>query len=116
MLLEQRIEGKIPKIFEYLHLICDEDSVLISKKSKLAPRGNSNRRSAYIGVFKNGSNWQSLISIDKKKTYIGTYLTEFEAARAFDYYSILLHGLTAVTNLNYSKRDIFELITENQVD
>ena len=40
MLLEQRIEGKIPKIFESLHLICDEDSVLISGKPKLAPRGN----------------------------------------------------------------------------
>ena len=77
---------------------------------------HSNRRSAYIGVFKNGPNWQSLISIDKKKTYIGTYLTEIEAARAFDYYSILLHGLTAVTNLDYSKRDILELITENQAD
>ena len=116
LLLEQRIDGKIPKIFESLYLINSEDSVLIHGKQKLAPRGNSNRRSTFIGVFKNGPNWQALISIDKKKTYIGTYSTELDAAKAFDYYSILLHGLTAVTNFDYSKRSIVELIAENQAD
>mmetsp|Transcript_8770 Transcript_8770/g.9958 ORF Transcript_8770/g.9958 Transcript_8770/m.9958 type:complete len:169 (-) Transcript_8770:39-545(-) len=109
LLLEQRIQNKMPTIFKSLEMICDEDTILIHGKPKLAPRRNSVRRSRYIGVFKNGPNWQALIAIDKKKTYIGTYETELEAAMYFDLISILINGLTALTNFSYSKKDIMRL-------
>ena len=35
------------------------------------------------------------------KTYIGTYRSEAQAARAFDFYSLLLHSTTAKTNFDY---------------
>lgn len=116
LLLQQRIENKRPKILKALDLIMNDNAPLIVARQKAAPRrsANSNRRSTFIGVFKNGPNWQALISIDKRKTYIGTYATELEAARAFDYHSILLHDLTAITNFNYSKSEILQLFAEQE--
>mmetsp|Transcript_21959 Transcript_21959/g.19513 ORF Transcript_21959/g.19513 Transcript_21959/m.19513 type:complete len:242 (+) Transcript_21959:166-891(+) len=114
-LLKERMRNKRPEILKSLSIICNEDAILISKKKKPAPRRSTNsaRRSEYIGVFKNGPNWQALIAIDGVKTYIGTYKSEYEASRAFDYYSLLLHGLTAITNFDYSKRQIKMLFEEN---
>lgn len=115
LLLDQRVEEKIPKILNALDLVNKEDAILIPAKQKASPRTNTNssRRSSYIGVFKNGPNWQALISIKRKKTYIGTYRTEEEAARAFDYYSILMNNMVAVTNFNYSKKTILQLFSEH---
>jgi hypothetical protein len=114
LLIKQRIAGKVPQILKALELVTKIDAILIPSKQKAAPRGisNSRRRSSFIGVFKNGPNWQALISIDKKKTYIGTYKDEEKAARAFDYHSILLNNLTAVTNFDYSKTKIEKLFRE----
>ena len=70
----------------------------------------SSRRSHYTGVFKNGDNWQALISIQKRKAYIGTYANELEAAKAFDFYSILLNNITATTNFYYTKKDIIGMV------
>ena len=70
----------------------------------------SSRRSHYTGVFKNGDNWQALISIQKRKTYIGIYASELEAAKAFDFYSILLNNITAIANFDYTKKDIIGMI------
>ena len=111
LLLQQRIENKRPKILRSLELVNNESVTLINARTKAAPRNttNSSRRSNFIGVFKNGPNWQALISINKKKTYIGTYATEEVAAKAFDYHSILLHNLTATTNYSYNKRQILQL-------
>jgi hypothetical protein len=116
LLLDQRVEERIPKILNALNLVNKEDAILIPAKQKASPRTNTNssRRSSYIGVFKNGPNWQALISIKRKKTYIGTYKTEEEAARAFDYYSILINNMVAVTNFNYSKRTILQLFSEHK--
>ena len=88
------MKGKEAEILKLLNIICDEDAILISKTKKPVARRSTNsaRRSNYIGVFKNGPNWQALIAIDGVKTYIGTYKGEEEAARAFDYYSIYLHA------------------------
>ena len=110
-LLEDRMKGKSPEILKSLSIIYDKESIIISGKKKPAPRKstNSNRRSEYIGVFKNGPNWQALIAIDSVKTYIGTYTTEMEAAKVFDFYSLMLNGLTATTNFSYSKGDIERL-------
>uniref|UniRef100_A0A7S3NFF3 AP2/ERF domain-containing protein n=1 Tax=Euplotes harpa TaxID=151035 RepID=A0A7S3NFF3_9SPIT len=77
-------------------------------KSAVGPTA-SRRRSQYIGVFKNGANWQALITINKRKVYIGTYATELQAARAFDFHSLLLHGILATTNFDYCKEEIVGL-------
>jgi hypothetical protein len=114
LLLQERTRGKVPQILSSLELVTNEEATLITARSKAAPRRNTNsqRRSRYIGVFKNGEKWQSLIAIDGIKTYIGTYASQLEAAKAFDYYSILLNGLTAITNFDYCKRSIEELLAE----
>lgn len=70
------------------------------------------RRSHFIGVSRNGPNWQALICIKKRKTYIGTYETEEEAARAFDLYSLLLHNTSAKTNFGYTKAEIMYMVRE----
>ena len=103
------------KVSEFYNVISafpdNHDEVVIHAKKKAAPRNlNSFRRSKYIGVFRNGANWQALICINKAKTYIGTYSSEHEAAQAFDFHSIALNGLMAGTNFDYTKAQIMEMI------
>ena len=89
------------------------EKIILEGKSKASRcADNSFRRSMYIGVSRNGPNWQALISINRRKTYIGTFTTQLEAARAFDKYSIILNNLTAITNFNYTKKELVELISE----
>ena len=88
------------------------DEIISPKRKNIRRRDESSKRSNYIGVTKNGPNWQSLISINRRKTYIGTYITQDEAARAFDIYSLLLHGLKASTNFPYTKAEILSALEE----
>ena len=69
------------------------------------PKGRS---SNYIGVSKNGENWQVLINCGKFKKYIGTFVSEKHAAITYDFYSICLHQSKAKTNFTYD----YQLITE----
>jgi len=86
---------------------------IISGKAKSRRSSDNNpNRSIYIGVSKNGPNWQALITVHKRKTYIGTYATQIEAAKAFDRYSILLNNLTAKTNFSYTKDDLIGIVSE----
>ena len=39
--------------------------------------------------------------VEKKKTYIGTYKSDEEAARIYDRYSIYIGGIHAKTNFVY---------------
>ncbi|CAI2371379.1 unnamed protein product [Moneuplotes crassus] len=89
------------------------NTVLVSAKKKAQSRRGpiSNKRSEYIGVSRNGPHWQSLITIKKRKTYIGSYRDERDAALAFDFYSLLLHSLSAKTNFDYTKEDISIMIS-----
>ena len=70
----------------------------------------SGRRSRYIGVSKNGDNWQVLVNMGKFKKYIGTYVDEKEAAVAYDFYTICLHSTKAKTNFAYKKGMILDMI------
>ena len=40
--------------------------------------------SIYVGVHKNGGNWQALIRVNKKTEYLGLFVTQREAALAYD--------------------------------
>ena len=91
----------------------DSGNIVIkkSKKSRNNSKVNSStRRSHYIGVSKNGDVWQALIMIDKKKTYIGTYRTEVDAAKAYDFYAIALKHLSAKTNFDYTLNEIKNMV------
>ena len=108
---EEYLEIKAKELMDILNnFVWDPLMIVIHGKTKSERKANSNRRSNYIGVSKNGPNWQSMISIQKRKAYIGTYQTEREPAIAFDFYSILAHNLDAKTNFSYSKSMISSMM------
>lgn len=72
----------------------------------------ANKRSKYIGVSGNKTHWQALINVGIRKRYIGTYLSEKEAAIMFDIYSIGLHGTTASVNFDYTSNIVASMIEE----
>ena len=87
-----------------------------ANKSKTKPiTSTSTRRSSYIGVSKNGDVWQSLIMIDSKKTYIGSFKTEDEAAMSYDFYAIMMKHFSAKTNFDYTLHQIQKMV-ENYKD
>ena len=99
------------KLKDFVRQINDDNKILFSGKQKSSSRANASaKRTSYFGVNKNGPNWQSLISINKKKTYVGTFMTEREAGEVFDFYSMLLHRSGALTNFSYTKSQIERLI------
>lgn len=99
-------------LLQVINSMSSTNVVLVTSKKKAQSRRGpvSNKRSEYIGVSRNGPHWQSLITIKKRKTYIGSYRDERDAALAFDFYSLLLHSLTAKTNFDYTKQDILLMI------
>lgn len=81
-----------------------------NQKYRRFEAGSSKRGSNHIGVTKNGDNWQVLINTNLKKTYIGTYAKEKEAAICYDFYSIALHGTRAKLNFDYSPELVEEMV------
>ena len=101
----------LKKLVDTLNMLSgDFNTIIVFQKKKHERRKASDRRSTFIGVSKNGPSWQSMITINKRKTYIGTYKTEREAAIAFDFYSMLIHTMEGKTNFSYTKGQIWEMI------
>ena len=111
---EKKIDEKIRALQKELGKVKDDSLTIIVGKRKTRRQANSDRRSSFIGVSRNGPNWQAMISIRKKKTYIGTFEEERFAAEAFDFHSVLIHGLNAKTNFSYSKGKILEMMKRYQ--
>lgn len=80
------------------------DRYIVSDSNKLS------RKSPYIGVSRNKDHWQVLINNKTSKLYIGTYMSEFEAAIAYDFYSIWLHSYKAKTNFSHNSQAILSMI------
>lgn len=80
------------------------------KSSRGLHNGRSERRSRYVGVLRNGTRWQVLINVDRKKRYIGTYNNEVEAAIVYDFYSLGLNGSKARTNFSYKNELLSDMI------
>lgn len=74
--------------------------------SELLPKNTKPRGSKYRGVSRNGSQWQVLIMVNKKKRYVGSFSNEEEAARAYDKVALQHHGTKAKTNYDYSKEEV----------
>jgi len=74
------------------------------KKIKFIIR--KNRSSKYRGVSKNGSKWQVLMMINKKKYFVGNYPSEDLAARIYDIQAIKAWGIKARTNFVYDTNQI----------
>ena len=110
----QLFKERISWLLGLLDQVYDSESIVVGQARKIQRKYRSERRSSYIGVSKNGPNWQAMISSAKMKSYIGTYVSEFEAAEMFDLYSLLVNGFSAKTNFSYSKAGIIDLINKHQ--
>ena len=103
----------LQNLVEYLDSFATPDSNIFERHIKKSSRRNaSSKRTQYFGVNKNGPNWQTLISINRRKTYVGTFMSEVKAARAYDFYSMLVHLDSAKTNFNYNKIQAIALVSE----
>ena len=88
----------------------NESSLNSEKVSELIQKNTKPRGSRYRGVSKNGSQWQVLIMVKKKKRYLGSFSNEEEAARAYDKVALQHHGIKAKTNYDYTKEEIEEIM------
>ena len=88
----------------------NEDSVDSEKVSEMIQKNTKPRGSKYRGVSKNGSQWQVLIMVKKKKRYLGSFSNEEEAARAYDKVALQHHGIKAKTNYDYTKEEVAAII------
>lgn len=77
---------------------------------ELLPKSLKPRGSKYRGVSRNGNLWQVLIMVNKKKRYVGGYLSEENAAKAYDKVALQFYGIKAKTNYNYSKEEVRTII------
>ena len=68
------------------------------------------RGSKYRGISKNGSSWQILVMINRKKRYVGKLPSEIHAARFYDHVSIQYQGDLAKCNFPYTKREVLQLL------
>ena len=106
----------VDKNLEIIFRLACQGNQISFKQSKKWARGlfygTSKRRSKYIGVLRNRDKWQVLINEGNKKKYIGTYMTEIEAAVVSDFYSIGINGLSAKTNFSYNHDQVMEMINQ----
>ncbi|CAI2363421.1 unnamed protein product [Moneuplotes crassus] len=63
-----------------------------------------------VRVNKNSSNYQTVMVVGGKKTYVGSYPLEVDAAITFDFYSLMLHNNKAPTNFSWRAEDVLEML------
>lgn len=80
----------------------DNSSIILWSKPKNSI-SKSSRGSKFRGVSKNGKKWQVQLLGNLQKRYIGSITSEANAARIYDKYAIMTHGLKAKTNYSYTK-------------
>jgi hypothetical protein len=103
------------QVLSICHSLRDDNIIVYGSSKAIRRHILSQKRSQYIGVSKSGPTWQAIVIVEKRKTYIGTYSTEIEAANAYDMYSLILYGLRAVTNFSYNKHDIIRIVEKFQL-
>lgn len=58
----------------------------------------------------NNQRWQALINVGLRKRYIGTFITEEQAALAYDFYAIGMHLKKARINFSYQGEELRQMI------
>lgn len=118
---ERRRKNRMPDIDEKLNTLLEffkvtDISCLKAKHTGMKKRSmnQGGRSSKYIGVSKNGDNWQALINYQHTKKYIGTYSSDLEAAVAYDFYSIAIKGLKNNINFSYDIETVIDMINSYQ--
>ena len=107
------LKKNLQELIESIDMIPNPRCVIFTGNQKGSNRANASiKMTSFIGVSKNGPNWQSLITINKKKTYVGTYMTEIKAAKAYDFYWMVTRWMRAQTNFTYTKEGVHRLIKE----
>mmetsp|Transcript_12267 Transcript_12267/g.12305 ORF Transcript_12267/g.12305 Transcript_12267/m.12305 type:complete len:111 (-) Transcript_12267:2-334(-) len=81
-----------------------------SKKTRETTGASLSRRSQYIGVSRNNSNWQALINVKNTKKYIGTFEDELEAAKTYDIYAVAMRREKALLNFSYTAQEMLTAI------
>ncbi|CAI2359420.1 unnamed protein product [Moneuplotes crassus] len=81
------------------------------KRTRYTTNKYLGRRSKYIGISKNNTNWQALINVNHAKKYIGTFLHELDAARTYDLYSVAMQGEKGLLNFSYTDSEMVEMIS-----
>ena len=91
---------------------------IVLKKSNKFTHGNFHshyRGSKYRGVTVNGNQWQTIINIDCKKTYLCTTYQAAKAGYLYDIAIIQCKGLKAKTNFDYTKEQVLSFLLERNV-
>lgn len=88
-----------------LSKIPETGEVILWQKNK-RQISKSDRGSQFRGVSRNGKKWQVQLLGNMRKRYIGSIGSEHSAARIYDHYAIMTHGLRAKTNFSYTKYEI----------
>jgi len=75
------------------------------KKSDEKPAAATNTSSPYRGVSFNthSQKWKAVITVGRKQYFLGYFVNELEAARAYDKASLELRGPEAPTNFSYDQ-------------
>ena len=87
------------------------------------------KTSRYKGIARNKKKWQVYIMINRKNTYLGSYISEINAAKVYDLMAIKKNGIKAKTNFKYNKKqikkifkmninvnNIFEIVSQNLIE
>eukprot|EP00347_Sterkiella_histriomuscorum_P007175 403349972 len=91
----------------------DVQLVVKSKQKSLYLQTRSQRGSKFRGVSKNGKKWQVMIVKGIAKKYLGAISNELRAAKLYDKYAMIIQGLQAKTNFSYTKKQITELLEDD---
>lgn len=108
--------GYMPKQIDHINRIRNDNRIenlrevtasqnqMNNRKRKIWCNGNQTSSiNKGVSWYSSRKKWRAVIMKDRKQEYIGTYNTEEEAARAYDYKAIELFGEYA--NLNFPRGD-----------
>ena len=93
------------KLEEQGNIICSKElKTIFSRAAQGKKRGTAN----FTGVRKRGVKFASIISFESKPIYLGTFLSETDAAIAYDINAIKLHGNMARLNFEENRNKYIE--------
>ena len=103
----------------HINSVTNPEEVVIRGQPKTLRRGSlydaeDFRGSRFRGVSKNKEKWQVMVTLYHRKEYKGGIESETEAARLYDRRSILTYGLKAKTNFDYTRRELEEILHDDE--